>query len=90
MSAVPEARPLWWSAEERPSEERLAELRLANNPAGAPTGHFTGRCAACGSGDLWTDATAYGCNCCQAIYPTGEIPPRKIENATGRDLGPAW
>ena len=38
------------------------------NPAGKPTGPFTGRCKRCGSNDLWDDATTYGCNNCGAVY----------------------
>jgi hypothetical protein len=81
--------------EYRPTElitdiEELAKLRAKNNPDNLPTGHFTGRCMNCGSDDLWDDATAYGCNCCGSLYPSANIAPRKIENGTGRDLGPAW
>lgn len=31
-------------------------------------GPYTGRCALCGSNDLWDDATCYGCNNCGAMY----------------------
>lgn len=45
----------------------LAELRRRNNPRGEEVGDFTGRCAHCGSNDLWDDNLAYGCNCCGAL-----------------------
>ena len=45
----------------------LDALRRKNNPNNEPTGPFTGRCAHCGSKDLWTDNLAYGCNCCKAV-----------------------
>ncbi len=61
-----------------------------HNPNKERTGHFTGRCGTCGSKHLWDDASAYGCKCCDAIYMTENIAPRKVENSTGRDLGPAW
>lgn len=38
------------------------------NPQNKPTGAYTGRCARCGSNNLWDDATAYGCNNCGAVY----------------------
>lgn len=38
-----------------------------NNPKKEPVGHFTGRCARCGSKDLWDDNLAYGCNNCGAL-----------------------
>lgn len=63
-------------------EDELARLRAINNPGGKPTGHFTGRCGRCGSNDLWDDATAYGCNCCGAIFSTDNIPPRIIPNGS--------
>jgi hypothetical protein len=62
------------------TEQELNELRAKNNPKNEPTGHFTGRCARCGSRDLWDDATAYGCNTCDAIFFTGDIMPRIIPN----------
>lgn len=51
------------------SEEpgRLEHLRRTNNPDNKPVGHFTGRCAHCGSSDLWDDNLAYGCNGCEAL-----------------------
>lgn len=55
-----------------------AALRLANNPHGEPTGHFTGRCMRCGSKDLWDDNSAYGCNCCGGWWT--DIEPRLIRN----------
>jgi hypothetical protein len=72
------------------NEAELSRLRLVNNPQNKPTGHYSGRCSNCGSKDLWDDATAYGCNCCGALFMTGDMPPRMVENGTGRDLGPAW
>jgi hypothetical protein len=45
----------------------LEALRRRNNPAGEPVGNFTGRCAHCGSNDLWDDNLAYGCNFCHAL-----------------------
>jgi hypothetical protein len=53
---------------ELPNDEReLAGLRRQNNPNGEPVGHYTGRCAHCGSSDMWDDNLAYGCNCCGAL-----------------------
>jgi hypothetical protein len=72
------------------NDVELEQERRRNNPDDLPTGHFTGRCMECGSPDLWTDATAYGCNNCDAVFFTDSIAPRIIENGTGRDLGPAW
>ncbi len=40
-----------------------------NNPEGKPTGAWTGRCGQCGSADLWSDETVYGCNKCRACFP---------------------
>lgn len=51
-----------------------------NNPKGEPVGHYTGRCMKCGSKDLWDDATAYGCNACDAIFMTGDMAPRVVPN----------
>jgi len=54
----------------RPEIESGYELerrRKENNPQNKPVGHFTGRCAHCGSNDLWDDNLAYGCNSCGAI-----------------------
>lgn len=45
----------------------LQKLRQRNNPNNQPVGDFTGRCAHCGSDDLWDDNLAYGCNCCKAL-----------------------
>ena len=51
-----------------PSNPRdLAALRRQNNPNKAPVGHHTGRCAHCGSSNLWDDNLAYGCNSCGAL-----------------------
>ena len=49
------------------SPVELANLRRKNNPASEPVGNFTGRCAHCGSSDLWDDNLAYGCNSCHAM-----------------------
>lgn len=48
-----------------PSE--LSDLRRRNNPSGEPVGRPTGRCAHCGSNDLWDDNLAYGCKSCGAL-----------------------
>jgi hypothetical protein len=56
-------------------EDELARLRQLHNPENKPTGHFTGRCMKCGSTDLWDDASAYGCNCCGALYNVNGISP---------------
>lgn len=61
-------------------DKTLEEIRLLNNPENAPTGHYTGRCMYCHSNDLWDDATAYGCNFCDAIYMTGSLPPKIVMN----------
>lgn len=45
----------------------LDALRRRNNPNNEPVGHFTGRCAHCGSSNLWDDNLAYGCNGCGAM-----------------------
>lgn len=45
----------------------LENLRRRNNPQNEPVGHFTGRCAHCGSDDLWDDNLAYGCRSCGAL-----------------------
>lgn len=42
--------------------------QFRNNPRREPQGHYTGRCGACGSNDLWDDNTAYGCNACGAFW----------------------
>lgn len=52
-------------------DKALVKLRAKNNPHLEPTGHYTGRCKDCGSADLWDDQTAYGCNCCGAVFMTG-------------------
>ena len=49
------------------SGARLDAERRSNNPNGESVGHFTGRCAHCGSTDLWDDNLAYGCNKCGAF-----------------------
>lgn len=48
-------------------ESELAALRRRNNPDNKPVGHFTGRCAHCGSKNLWDDNLAYGCGACGAL-----------------------
>ncbi|MEK6936873.1 MAG: hypothetical protein AABW58_02270 [Nanoarchaeota archaeon] len=58
----------------------LEEIKKLNNPNNEPTGHFTGRCMRCYSNDLWDDATAYGCNFCDALYLTGHLYPQIIPN----------
>lgn len=68
----------------------LERLKEENNPDSKPVGHFTGRCKGCESDKLWDDMITYGCKCCGATYNAGDIPVRKVENGTGRDLGPAW
>lgn len=55
------------SADEKPDEVSLDQLRRQNNPGNEPVGHFTGRCKHCHSKDLWDDNLAYGCNCCGAL-----------------------
>lgn len=54
--------------ESKKSAEELRRLREVNNPNNEPTGDFTGRCAQCGSRDLWDDNLTYGCDCCGAVY----------------------
>lgn len=49
------------------SGPELDGLRQLNNPKGESVGHFTGRCAHCGSQNLWDDNLAYGCNDCGAM-----------------------
>jgi hypothetical protein len=49
------------------SGPELEVMRQRNNPNGDRVGHFTGRCAHCGSTNLWDDNLAYGCNSCGAI-----------------------
>lgn len=51
-----------------PDNQRdLNELRRRNNPNNDPVGDYTGRCAHCGSNNLWDDNLAYGCNSCGAM-----------------------
>lgn len=64
------------------TDDEAAALRPTNNPAGEPTGHFTGRCMRCGSSDLWDDNTAYGCECCGAFWT--DIEPRLVPNGQRR------
>lgn len=47
--------------------DEVIRLRQRHNPKREPVGHFTGRCAYCGSTDLWDDNLAYGCNTCGAL-----------------------
>ena len=49
------------------TETELIEMRIQNNPQEFPVGDHTGRCAYCGSDDLWDDNLAYGCNCCDVF-----------------------
>lgn len=63
------------------SPETLDVVRKYNNPDEAKVGHYTGRCMRCHSGDLWDDATAYGCEFCGAIYFTGDMLPKVAPNA---------
>jgi hypothetical protein len=49
------------------SGSELDRKRRKNNPQNEAVGHFTGRCAHCGSNDLWDDNLAYGCRSCGAI-----------------------
>lgn len=62
------------------TEQELIALRKKNNPDNKPTGHYTSRCGVCGSNDLWDDATAYGCNCCETTFFTGDLPPLIIKS----------
>lgn len=48
-------------------QSELNVLRRKNNPNNEPVGPFTGRCAHCGSSNLWDDNLAYGCNSCGAM-----------------------
>jgi len=44
---------------------------------------FTGKCPKCGSGDLWDDQTAYGCNgygWCNLLEPN---PPKPKDSPCG-------
>lgn len=91
LAAIPheDGRPTsWYLRITNPTE--LAHLKEKNNPDGKPVGHFTGRCKGCESDKLWADEMAYGCKCCGAFYATADTPIRKVENGTGRDLGPVW
>jgi hypothetical protein len=60
------------------TETELAQLRETNNPTNEPIGHFTGRCGKCGSKNLWDDYSAYGCDCCGAIFFTGDMMPQLV------------
>lgn len=61
-------------------EKELVRLQKINNPHNEPIGHYTGRCAKCGSKDLWEDAFVYGCNCCGARFATGGMLPQLVCN----------
>lgn len=61
-------------------KDELARLMRQNNPEGEQVGHYTGRCMNCGSKDLWDDFSAYGCNCCGALFMVGDMPPRLVCN----------
>jgi hypothetical protein len=65
--------------------QQLAELQAIHNPNNEPVGHFTGRCANCHSKALWDDATAYGCKCCGALFMTGHLLPKVVDNETGQE-----
>jgi hypothetical protein len=80
MNHEPEAKPVYLRDKDVPDPAVLAARMAKNNPNNEPVGHFTGRCAACGSKHLWDDATAYGCEDCGAIYFTADIMPRLIPN----------
>jgi hypothetical protein len=49
------------------SPSELQRMRRLNNPRNEPVGHHTGRCAHCGSSNLWDDNLAYGCSSCGAM-----------------------
>ncbi len=76
-SMLPEGKPesgQYYSATQRGSilpctktEDELTQMRRKNNPQGLPVGHHTGRCAHCGSTNLWDDNLAYGCEDCGAL-----------------------
>ncbi len=68
----------------------LAAMLAQHNPDGQPTGVYTGRCGQCGSTSQDWDTNWIACMCCGFTMNTEHIPPRKIENGTGRDLGLAW
>lgn len=68
----------------------LAEYRALHNPTNEPTGVYTGRCQYCGSTSQAWDTNWLQCNCCGEFVNTANLPPRRVENGTGRDLGPAY
>jgi uncharacterized protein (DUF983 family) len=53
-----------------PTGSERDRLRRQNNPNNEPVGDFSGRCASCGSSNLWDDNLAYGCNACGALLGT--------------------
>lgn len=59
------------------SDAELDQLRIENNPDGASTGFFLGRCSRCGSNNLWytSEEPIYGCNCCGAEFQIGNLYP---------------
>lgn len=76
-SMLPREKPrsgMYYAAEQvgsilncKKTEEELIEMRKKNNPLDQPVGHHTGRCAYCGSKNLWDDNLAYGCEDCGAL-----------------------
>ena len=68
----------------------LAAMLALHNPNAQPMGIYTGRCGHCGSISQDWDTNWIACLCCGFAMNTEHIPPRRIENGTGRDLGPAW
>lgn len=57
-----------YEAGKRAGLREASRRRTPQNPNGAPTGHYTGRCGNCGSADLWDDNMAYGCNHCGGFW----------------------
>lgn len=62
------AESIMMDISKRISGHEVENLRRIHNPNNEPIGMFTGRCARCGSDNLWDDASAYGCNICRAVY----------------------
>ena len=58
----------------------LEDIKKFNNPENKQIGHYTGRCMYCHSDDLWSDAVAYGCNLCDSMYFTSNLPPKIVKN----------
>ena len=56
----------------RNTERKRDEVAMRrNNPKNEPVGPYTGRCAKCGSKNLWDDETAYGCKDCGEVVCHG-------------------